>query len=130
MQSRPQILTLDDIKLLVDSFYQRIKTDELLGPIFNERIRDNWPVHLEKMYRFWQTRLLEEYTYNGRPFPPHAQLPVGSEHFEQWLALFTQTVDELFTGDKATEAKWRANKMAEMFMAKIEYFRNNPLNIV
>jgi len=130
MQSRQEILTLDDIKLLVDTFYQRIQTDELLGPIFNERIQDRWPIHLDKMYRFWQTVLLEEYTYDGRPFPPHAQLPVGSEHFEQWLALFTKTVDELFSGDKATEAKWRANKMAIMFMAKIEHFRKNPLNIV
>ncbi len=125
-----QILTIDDIKLLVDTFYKRIQSDELLGPIFNERIGDKWPIHIEKMYRFWQTVLLEEYTYNGRPFPPHAQLPVGPEHFALWLALFTQTVDELFTGDKATEAKWRAAKMAEIFQHKIAYLKNNPLNIV
>jgi hemoglobin len=130
MEPRQEILTLEDIKLLVDTFYGRIQADELLGPIFNERIQDRWPIHLDKMYRFWQTVLLEEYTYNGRPFPPHAQLPVGPEHFGQWLALFTKTVDDLFSGNKATEAKWRAEKMAEMFMAKIEYFRNNPLNIV
>ncbi|RYD86800.1 MAG: group III truncated hemoglobin [Sphingobacteriales bacterium] len=125
-----QILTLDDVKLLVDTFYQRIQADALLGPIFNERIKDNWPVHLDKMYRFWQTVLLEEYTYNGRPFPPHAQLPVSAEHFNRWLTLFTQTVDELFMGDKVTEAKWRAGKMAEMFQHKIAYLRNNPFNIV
>jgi hemoglobin len=130
MESGQQILTLDDIKLLVDTFYQRIQADALLGPIFNERIQNNWPIHLDKMYRFWQTVLLEQYTYNGRPFPPHAQLPVGPEHFAQWLALFTTTVDELFTGDKATEAKWRAGKMAEMFQHKIAYLRNNPLNIL
>ncbi|WP_121249268.1 group III truncated hemoglobin [Mucilaginibacter phyllosphaerae] len=130
MQPHQEILTLDDIKLLVDTFYQRIQGDELLGPIFNERIQDNWPIHLDKMYRFWQTVLLEQYTYNGRPFPPHAQLPVEPEHFTQWLALFTQTVDELFTGDKATEAKWRAGKMADMFQHKIAYLRNNPLNIL
>ena len=130
MQPHPEILTLDDIKLLVDAFYHKVKEDELLGPIFNERIQDRWPIHLEKMYRFWQTVLLEEYTYNGRPFPPHAQLPVGPEHFTRWLALFTQTVDELFSGEKAREAKWRADKMATIFMAKIDYFRNNPLNII
>jgi hemoglobin len=130
MQPRPEILTIEDIKLLVDTFYQRIQTDKLLGPIFNEQIQDRWPIHLEKMYRFWQTVLLEEYTYNGAPFPPHAKLPVGHEHFAQWLELFTQTIDELFTGEKADEAKWRAGKMATMFMAKIEYFKNNPLNIL
>lgn len=125
-----EILTLDDIKLLVDTFYNRVRDNELLAPIFNERIQDAWPHHLEKMYRFWQTVLLEEHTYLGSPFPPHAKLPVEHEHFETWLSLFNQTVDELFTGIKAEEAKWRASKMAQMFEAKIHHVRNNPLNIL
>lgn len=120
-----EILTLDDIKLLVDTFYGKVRNNPLIGPIFNERIQDRWPIHLEKMYSFWQTVLLEEYTYNGRPFPPHATMPIGHEHFEQWLALFAETVDELFTGDKADEAKWRAGKMAELFESKLNYFRNS-----
>lgn len=129
MAERAEILTLVDIKLLVDTFYDRIREDKLLGPIFNERIQDRWPIHLEKMYKFWQTVLLQEHTYFGSPFPPHAQLPVGHEHFAAWLALFDKTVDELFTGEKATEAKWRAEKMAELFEAKIAYAKNNPFNI-
>lgn len=117
------ILSLEDIQLLVNCFYDKIKTDELLGPIFNEQIQDRWPEHLEKMYRFWQTVLLGEHTYYGSPFPPHAQLPVGHEHFLKWMSLFNPTVDELFTGEKATEAKWRAAKMAELFELKINHFK-------
>jgi hemoglobin len=130
MQQQTKILNLADIKLLVDTFYERIRTDALLAPIFNERIQDKWPIHLEKMYRFWQTVLLDEHTYFGSPFAPHAQLPVGQEHFAAWLALFNKTVDELFTGLKAEEAKWRAAKMAELFEAKITHARNNPFNIL
>jgi len=118
-----QILTLDDIKLLVDDFYGRVREDQLLAPIFNERIQDRWPQHLEKMYTFWQTVLLGEHTYYGSPFPPHAQLPVSHEHFQRWLELFNATVNDLFTGEKAEEAKWRANKMAEMFELKINHYR-------
>jgi hemoglobin len=129
MEYRPPILTIEDVKLLVDTFYQRIQADKLLGPVFNEVIQDNWSVHLEKMYRFWQTVLLGEHTYFGTPFPPHAKLPVGHEHFAAWMGLFTKTVDELFAGEKADEAKWRAGKMAEMFEFKIAYFKKNPLNI-
>ncbi len=129
MEDRPPILTIDDVKLLVDTFYQRIQADALLGPVFNEVIQDSWGAHLEKMYRFWQTVLLGEHTYFGTPFPPHAKLPVGHEHFAAWMALFTKTVDELFAGEKADEAKWRAGKMAEMFEYKIAYFKKNPLNI-
>ncbi|TFF33249.1 group III truncated hemoglobin [Mucilaginibacter psychrotolerans] len=129
MDELPAILTIDDVKLLVDTFYERIQADTLLGPVFNEVIQDNWAVHLEKMYRFWQTVLLGEHTYFGSPFPPHAKLPVAHEHFETWMALFTKTVDELFTGEKADEAKWRAGKMAEMFELKIAYFKNRPFGI-
>lgn len=119
------ITTLNDIKHLVDSFYTKVQKDSLIGDIFNRVIQDNWPVHLEKMYRFWQTVLLEEHTYSGSPFTPHAKLPIGKAHFERWLALFNQTVDELFKGEKADEAKWRANKMAELFQLKIEFYQNN-----
>jgi len=123
MEEKKELLNLDDIKTLVDSFYGKVRSDELLAPIFNERIRDNWPVHLEKMYRFWQTVLLGEHTYTGTPFPPHANLPVDKSHFEQWLKLFKETLNEQFSGEKAKEAKWRADKMAEMFLLRINYFR-------
>lgn len=117
------ILNLDDVKQLVNSFYGKVREDEILAPIFNERIQDRWPEHLEKMYRFWQTVLLEEHTYHGAPFPPHAKLPVAHNHFEKWMELFNKTVDELFVGEKAEEAKWRGQKMAQMFEIKIEHYR-------
>ena len=123
MSGNIDILNLDDVKNLVDTFYGKVRSDGLLSPIFNERIQDNWPVHLEKMYRFWQTVLLGEHTYMGSPFPPHATLPIAHEHFNQWLMLFKATVDDLFTGEKAKEAKWRADKMAEMFESRINYFK-------
>lgn len=119
------IANLDDIKLLVNSFYSEVRENTLIGPIFDEKIRDRWPLHLDKMYRFWQTILLEERTYFGAPFPPHADLAVDSEHFQTWLQLFHQTIDRLFSGTKADEAKWRADKMALMFQHKIAYYRQH-----
>lgn len=124
MTEAKDILTLEDIKKLVDSFYGKVREDELLAPIFNERIQDRWPQHLEKMYSFWQTVLLQEHTYTGSPFPPHAQLPVDHSHFERWMKLFIATVDSLFEGEKANDAKERAGKMALLFQSKIEYYRD------
>ncbi len=123
---KQEILNIEDIKLLVDSFYSRIREDELLSGTFNSVIQDRWPVHLEKMYRFWQTILLGEHTYFGSPFLPHAHLPVDKKHFDHWIELFNSTIDELFSGAKAEEAKWRAAKMAEMFQSKIQYYKDNP----
>ncbi|WP_417942247.1 group III truncated hemoglobin [Flavobacterium sp. RS13.1] len=118
------ISNIDDIKLLVNMFYEKVQSDDLIGPVFNERMTGRWPEHLEKMYRFWQTILLEEHTYSGSPFPPHKQLPVNQTHFDRWMEIFTETVDSLFIGKLAEEAKIRAANMAYMFNYKIEYFRN------
>lgn len=125
MDAPQQLLNLDDVKMMVDTFYGKVRGDDLLGPVFNARIEDRWAQHLEKMYSFWQTTLLGEHTYSGRPFPPHATLPVGHQHFERWVKLFTETIDELFTGEKADEAKWRASKIAEMFEMKVYHFQNS-----
>lgn len=119
------IVTLEDIKLLVDCFYGKVREDDLLAEIFKNKIENRWTQHLEKMYRFWQTVLLDEHTYYGSPFPPHAKLPVSIAHFERWLKLFYETVDALFEGEKATRAKWQGQRMAELFHSKIEYYKNN-----
>lgn len=121
------IQELPDIQLLVDTFYGKVRQDDLLKDIFNGIIQDRWPEHLEKMYRFWQTVLLEEHTYYGSPFPPHLRMPVNEVHFDRWVMLFGETVDQLFEGEKADRAKWQGSRMAEMFLSKINYFRENNL---
>src|SRR5690625_373844 len=80
---RKEIENLEDVKFLVDTFYDKIRKDELLADIFNEVIQDQWPEHLQTMYTFWQTILLNERTYYGSPFPPHANLPVEWKHFQR-----------------------------------------------
>jgi len=125
-QEKQDVQDINDIKMLVDQFYDAVRHDDLIGPVFHERIQDNWPKHLLKMYSFWQTVLLDKHTYFGSPFPPHISLPIDAQHFERWLQLFEATVDRLFTGEKANEAKWRAKKMAQMFQFKKEYFDANP----
>ncbi|MBL4709287.1 MAG: group III truncated hemoglobin [Flavobacteriales bacterium] len=125
---KKEIVSLDEIKILVNEFYTKVRKDELLKDIFNERIQDNWQEHLEKMYRFWQTILLDNHTYSGSPFSPHATMPIELVHFERWQKLFNETLNENFTGEKAEEAKRRAEMMATMFRHKIEYYKNNTPN--
>jgi hemoglobin len=122
--SAREIQTINEITLLVNQFYKKVQEDELLGPIFEKVINGNWEPHLEKMYRFWETVLLNNHTYHGSPFAPHAKLPIGADHFKRWLKLFLETVDENFSGEKAKEAKWRAEKMAEMFQYKHNHINN------
>lgn len=122
---KKDIQHLDDIKLLVNTFYGKVRADETLGPIFNETIKENWPKHLEKMYRFWETILLNVHSYSGAPFPPHVKLDINEKHFQIWVNLFSETVDGLFEGVVAEEAKNRAQKMAEIFTYKLDYFQKS-----
>ncbi|MBL7922676.1 MAG: group III truncated hemoglobin [Bacteroidia bacterium] len=119
MADKKDIENLDDIRWMVDAFYEKIRHDDLLGVIFNSIINDRWPEHLEKMYRFWQTLLLKEKTYTGQPFPPHQYMKIGPMHFERWLTLFEATVHERFSGAVAEEALMRARSIATIFNAKI-----------
>ena len=118
-----EILNLDDIKTLVDSFYSKVREDALLSPIFNEVLQDHWPEHMEKMYTFWQTLLLDERTYKGNPFGPHAALFITKVHFDRWLELFNKTVNDNFQGEKAEEAKWRASRIAEVFQNRLAMYQ-------
>ena len=113
------IINRKDIELMVDTFYGEVRKDDLLGPIFNGVIKDNWTKHLDTMYRFWQTVLLHEIAYKGSPFVPHRKLPIEAQHFERWVCHFNNSMDKNFEGKVAEEAKWRASKMAEMFMYKL-----------
>jgi hemoglobin len=121
---KKDIESTDDIKKLVNIFYDKIRLNDLLGPVFNNVIKDKWPEHLEKMVRFWQTILLYENTYSGSPFPPHAQLPIHKIHFDTWVDLFNATVDDLFYGEKANMAKSRAIILGITFNSKIDKLHN------
>ncbi|MTI32190.1 group III truncated hemoglobin [Xanthovirga aplysinae] len=120
VEERKDIETEEDIKKLVDSFYDKVKRDEILAPIFNETAQVNWEKHLPKMYTFWSSLLLGSATYRGNAFAKHAPLPIKEQHFTRWLQLFHKTIDDLFSGPKAAEAKHRSRMIGGVFLHKIE----------
>jgi len=116
---KQEIKSEEQVKLLVDTFYGKVNNDELLSPVFNTEARVNWKAHLPKMYAFWSTQLIGSGSYSGRPFPPHMELTIGAAHFERWLKLFLETVDELFAGEVAAVAKQKATSIAAIFQYKL-----------
>jgi len=121
------IKTKKDIAHLVFSFYDEVKKDKLIGPIFNKRIQaEEWPKHLDKMISFWTTVLLHEKSYRGNPFSKHIPLKIDKRHFDRWIELFNQTVKKNFEGPKALEAMDRAEKMRMLFESKLDYLKKHP----
>jgi hemoglobin len=105
-----------DVALMVNTFYTKVRADNMLMPIFASLIKDNWPVHLKKMVDFWSTLLLYTRKYKDDPMPKHMQLPVEQAHFDRWLFLFNQTIDDLFEGEIAGNARLRAASIAKIMM--------------
>jgi hemoglobin len=119
---RPDIHTDEDIKQLIDAFYEKVRSDEVIGYIFNDIAQVDWAHHLPKMYAFWQFLLLGQETYQGNPMEVHRRLhekvKLTEAHFDRWLLLFHQTVDELFEGLVAEEAKNRSALIAMTWKPK------------
>lgn len=105
-----------DLVVLVNAFYDKVKSDALLGPVFSHV---DWPRHLPVMYDFWCTLLLADGSYKGNPMQAHLHLPIERAHFTQWLNLFQETVDENFAGEKADEIKMRAQAIAGVLQHKM-----------
>lgn len=82
------------IERLVHRFYERVRGDAVLGPVFEQRIRD-WGPHLERMCAFWSSVALMTGRYHGRPMQQHAPLPIDASHFDRWLGLFADTAAEI-----------------------------------
>lgn len=115
-QTSRDIATRDDIVSLVDGFYARVREDDLLGPIFNDIARVDWAAHLPKMYDFWDSVLFGRAQFKGNPLAVHRALatraPMTDAAFGRWIVLFHATVDDLFSGPVAFEAKQRAVRIA------------------
>jgi hemoglobin len=100
------------IARLVDAFYDRVRADPLIGPVFAERISD-WGPHLAQMRLFWSSVALMSGFYHGRPMPKHLPLPVDARHFDRWLELFEATAAEVCPPAAAAHFIDRARRIAE-----------------
>lgn len=120
---KTDIQTRADVEQLVNRFYDKVKSDTTIGYIFNDLVKVNWETHLPVMYDFWESVIFFTGTYTGNPMITHRKLHqiahLTAEHFKAWLAIFTSTVDEMFTGEKAELAKQRAMSMAMVMQLKI-----------
>ncbi len=107
-------ITSDQISVLVENFYDRIRSDERLGPIFNKRLEKRWDAHLTKMKTFWESVLLRTGTYHGKPVPAHLRLKeVVSDDYRIWLELFRQTATECFDPEAAPLVIGVAERIAQ-----------------
>lgn len=115
----------DLISDLVETFYARIRSHTLLGPIFEQHV-DDWSVHLQKMKNFWASIAVESGRFHGNPMAKH--IAIGSlerRHFDAWLVLFSETLDDVVKREQAHAFfKERAAKIAESLHMGVDLHRH------
>ncbi len=120
------IETRDDCERLVRAFYGRALEDPIIGWLFTDVARIDLEAHVPQITSFWETILLGTRSYDGSPFPPHAEVHakagLQAGHFGRWLALWTTTVEELFAGPRAELAKAHAVRVAQAFHRRLQSF--------
>ena len=99
-QSIPDHLDESRLSTLVDRFYDKVRADPLLGPVFDSLV-DDWDAHKVLMTSFWSTAALRTGHYRGNPLARHQPLPIGVAHFQRWLALWHETAGEVLDEESA-----------------------------
>ena len=120
------IETREDCEVLVRAFYGRAMEDAVIGFIFTDVARLDLEAHVPHITAFWETLLLGAQTYDGGAFHPHAALHAKVElragHFQRWLGLWYETVDEMFAGPTAELSKATAFRLANAFRGRLERY--------
>lgn len=93
------------ISKLVDLFYDRIRSNIILGPIFETAIGDHWDPHLKQMKAFWASVTMNAGLYSGKPVQQHRKHSeiIAREHFDIWLALFRETLEDTAPSPECVE---------------------------
>lgn len=117
------IETREDICYLMEHFYAKVIPDKTIGYFFTEVAKMDLVAHLPVITDFWEMVILNSTRYKKNAIAIHANLhrlsAMEDKHFTRWLQLFTTTVDELFSGDRAALAKQKAQSIATVMKIKI-----------
>lgn len=118
----------EDLDRVVRAFYDRVRDDALLGPIFNNAI-DDWEPHLRKLQAFWSSVMLWSGRYKGQPMAVHIgqATHMTPAAFERWLQLWRETTDELLEPAAAAALQDKASRIAESLSLGIAFHRDRGM---
>jgi hemoglobin len=117
-------ITEEHIEKLVAVFYERVRQDRTLGPIFDAAIED-WPHHIDKLKSFWSSVMLTSGRYKGQPMIAHVrhEEAMTPENFARWLQLWTETSSAMLPAEAAAAFQDRGNRIAESLQLGVSFYR-------
>jgi hemoglobin len=114
-------ITPENLRILVETFYDKVQRDEVIGPVFTNHIQD-WEPHFAKMTRFWSSVMLANRSYKGDPLGAHRGVSgIESHLFDHWLGLFEETVRELYEEELVDEFLTKARRIGDSLKLGLFY---------
>lgn len=121
---------IDEARLerLIPLFYERVRADAEIGPIFNEAVAD-WPGHLDRLVAFWSSVMLTSGRYKGSPMAAHLKHRslITPAMFDRWLTIWTATTDELMSAQAAAALQNKAARIAESLSLALFFRLEDPI---
>ncbi|HMY84841.1 MAG TPA: group III truncated hemoglobin [Saprospiraceae bacterium] len=120
---KTDITNKQDILKIILIFYDRVKTDDVIGIFFTEVVQINWDKHIPHMVSFWESVLFYTGDYSGSPINTHRGIhqkyKTQPKHFARWIKLFNQVIDENYSGPNAEKMKNHTISIAKVMQQKI-----------
>ncbi|PZR50253.1 MAG: preprotein translocase subunit TatC [Stutzerimonas stutzeri] len=122
--TRPPLIDEAALRPLIEHFYERVRADPLLGPVFGAAVHD-WDDHHARLADFWSSVMLTTGRYKGNPVALHLihADSMTADRFARWLALWRQTTDELLDPAAAAAMQAKAARIAESLQLAVQYRR-------
>ena len=118
--------SVESLTELVHSFYAAVRADALLGPVFENALRDRWEPHLARMVDFWSTVALGSKRFRGNVLGKHMALQgVTPAHFAVWVRLWGEQTERLFAPEVARDLQITAHGIARNLF--LGYFGTQPV---
>jgi len=122
-KKKNDIISEEDIKFMVDSYYSIIRNDFEVNLIIKSLSKKKWKIDIDNIYNFWQKILFASGQYEGNPFKERIPILISEKNFNKFLVKFTENIDKHFSGENAESAKARATAISNIFQNKLKYIK-------
>lgn len=121
------ILSREDIVLVVNEFYRKALNDREIGHFFNKVVQLDLQKHIPVICDFWEMVIFGSGPYKSNPmekhFALHEKSAIEPHHFRKWLELWEATIKSKFEGPRADEAINRAKTIAGVMQLKLDQLK-------
>jgi hemoglobin len=111
----------EGLAAMVAAFYRRVKTDDLIGPLYPP---DDWPGAEQRLREFFQFRFLGHESYIENRGHPRLRMrhpfAIGTGQAKRWVELMEASMDECGTSPEARAV------LSPFFEQVADFLRNRP----